>query len=114
VIDRGEAVQWFKQVRHALESAKVYRGAGFYDWSCFKSHQASEYALKGLLRGSAWPLLGVTLSTCGGGRRVSAEVWRSCLNTLLCSAGCISLRGAPMRGPGGAVLMSRLAAPNVS
>jgi len=51
VIDCEEAVRWFKQSRHTLESAKVDRDAGFYNWSCFKSHQASEYALKGLLRG---------------------------------------------------------------
>jgi len=52
MFDCDEAMRWFKQARHTLESARVDRDAGFYNWSCFKSHQASEYALKSVLRGA--------------------------------------------------------------
>ena len=51
MIDCGEARRWLKQALYTLESARVDASSGFHAWSCFKSHQAAEYALKAILRG---------------------------------------------------------------
>jgi len=40
-----------RQADHTLSSARADAGGGFYAWACFKAHQASEYALKAVLRG---------------------------------------------------------------
>jgi len=70
LLDCEETERWLKQARHTLESAKVDRDAGFYNWSCFKSHQVAEYALKGVLRGAGVASFGHDL----------VDLWRSARN----------------------------------
>lgn len=49
-MDMPEFERWLKQAENSLESAKVDKKNGYYNWACFKCQQAGEYALKGLLR----------------------------------------------------------------
>lgn len=58
LFDTTEFTRWFRQAENALESAKVDKEKGFFNWACFKAQQAAEYALKGLLRGSGKPAMG--------------------------------------------------------
>jgi len=60
-LDAQEYERWMKSAYKTLESARRDRENGFYNWACFKSHQASDKALKALLwglggRGRAMPL----------------------------------------------------------
>ena len=50
MIDVAELERWMRQAEHTLESARSDLREGYYDWACFKAHQAAEYALKALLR----------------------------------------------------------------
>ena len=50
--DCEEALRWLRQARHTLASIRVDLDAGFYDWACFKSHQAAESCFRALLRGA--------------------------------------------------------------
>jgi HEPN domain-containing protein len=40
---------WLRQARRNLESARLNRGAGLYEESCYEAHQAAEKAVKALL-----------------------------------------------------------------
>lgn len=42
-------LDWLRQARRNLSSAKLNRQAGLYEESCFEAHQAAEKALKALL-----------------------------------------------------------------
>ncbi|MET1101550.1 MAG: HEPN domain-containing protein [Pyrodictiaceae archaeon] len=52
MIDCAEVRRWLRQATYTLDSARVDASSGFHAWSCFKSHQAAEYALKAVLRGA--------------------------------------------------------------
>ena len=65
-LDCDEALRWLRQARHTLESIRVDLEGGFYDWACFKSHQAAEFALKALLRAAGVESFGHNL----------LELWR--------------------------------------
>jgi HEPN domain-containing protein len=60
-LDREEYARWLSQARHTLASGERDLAEGDYDWASFKAHQASEYALKGLLRGLGQPAFGHAL-----------------------------------------------------
>jgi len=47
---REEWQRYRRQAAHTLESAKGDRALGFFDWACFKAHQAAELAAKGYVR----------------------------------------------------------------
>lgn len=47
---REEWERYRRQAAHTLESAKGDRAQGFFDWACFKAHQAAELAAKGYVR----------------------------------------------------------------
>jgi HEPN domain-containing protein len=49
--DKQEFERWMKQAKYTLESASEDLQHGRYSWCCFKSQQAAEYAVKGLLYG---------------------------------------------------------------
>jgi len=51
IFDSEEYNRWMNEAENTLKSAIVDRENGFYNWSCFKCHQAAEFALKGLLYG---------------------------------------------------------------
>lgn len=51
LFDEDEFNRWFGQAEHTLRSATNDMDRADYDWSCFKSQQAAEYAVKALLRG---------------------------------------------------------------
>ncbi len=51
LFDQDEFNRWFNQAEHTLKSATSDMDRADYDWSCFKSQQAAEYAVKALLRG---------------------------------------------------------------
>ena len=52
MIDCAEVRRWLRQAAYTLESARADASGGFHAWSCFKSHQVAEYALKAILRGA--------------------------------------------------------------
>ncbi|MDE0218481.1 MAG: HEPN domain-containing protein [Spirochaetaceae bacterium] len=44
------SADWFRQARRDLDSARAQVAAGFFEWACFISQQASEKALKAALQ----------------------------------------------------------------
>ena len=50
-LDEDEFSRWFRSAENTLSSAESDHGAGFFNWSCFKSQQAAEFAIKAYLRG---------------------------------------------------------------
>lgn len=50
-LDNGEFNRWYNSAEKTLRSAESDHNAMFYNWSCFKSQQASEFAIKAYLRG---------------------------------------------------------------
>ncbi len=50
-IDSDEFDRWMKQAKHTLRLVQADLEVEGYDWACFKSQQACEFALKALLRG---------------------------------------------------------------
>jgi len=51
MIDSEEYNRWMNEAENTFKSANVDKENGFYNWCCFKCHQAAEFALKGLLYG---------------------------------------------------------------
>jgi len=58
VLDESEFRRWLESARRTLESARHDAEAQFYNWACFKAHQAAEKALKALLWGLGHPRVG--------------------------------------------------------
>lgn len=50
LFDEDEFTRWLNQGEVTLKSAEHDLKGGYYNWSCFKSQQASEFAVKALLR----------------------------------------------------------------
>ncbi|MGP3666789.1 MAG: HEPN domain-containing protein [Candidatus Bathyarchaeota archaeon] len=61
-MDENEYLRWIVFSKKTLDSARGDLGRGDYNWACFKSQQAAEYALKALLRGLGMPSYGHSLS----------------------------------------------------
>lgn len=61
MLDVDEFDRWMKSARKTLESAERDFIGGDYNWSCFKSHQAAEKAIKALLWGIGYPEIGHSL-----------------------------------------------------
>ncbi|MCS7097812.1 MAG: HEPN domain-containing protein [Candidatus Methanomethyliaceae archaeon] len=61
-MDESEYLRWMLFSRRTLDSAKGDLERGDYNWACFKSHQAAEFAVKALLRGLGMPSYGHSLS----------------------------------------------------
>jgi len=59
--DEGEFDRWIKSALRTIDSAKRDLDGGDYNWSCFKSHQAVEKALKAVLWGVGKPRVGHSL-----------------------------------------------------
>lgn len=51
LFDTEEFYRWLAQAEQTLRSAEKDMRNGDYNWACFKSQQAGEYAVKALLRG---------------------------------------------------------------
>jgi len=51
MLDEKEFSRWMKSSKRTLDSASRDCSSGDYNWSCFKAHQAAEFAVKALLRG---------------------------------------------------------------
>lgn len=51
MFDYEEYNRWINEAENTFKSAIVDKENGFYNWCCFKCHQAAEFALKGLLYG---------------------------------------------------------------
>jgi len=51
LFDETEYKRWLHQAEYTLNSAKGDLKSTDYSWSCFKSQQAAEYAVKAILRG---------------------------------------------------------------
>ena len=56
--DFDEFQRWMAQSEHTLRSAYVDAKHEFYNWSCFKAHQAGEYSLKAILHGLGLSAIG--------------------------------------------------------
>jgi HEPN domain-containing protein len=46
ILNEREFNRWIKSAKHTLESAKVDKDNGFYNWACFKAQQAARLQLK--------------------------------------------------------------------
>jgi len=51
MFDYDEYNRWLNEAENTFKSAIVDKENGFYNWCCFKCHQAAEFALKGQLYG---------------------------------------------------------------
>jgi HEPN domain-containing protein len=51
ILNEREFNRWIKSAKHTLESAKVDKDNGFYNWACFKAQQAAEIATKAYFYG---------------------------------------------------------------
>lgn len=63
MLDYNEFDRWFKSAKLTLESAKHDLSGGFYNWACFKSQQAAEFAVKAYFYGIGQPKTGHTISS---------------------------------------------------
>jgi len=61
VFDEEEFNRWFNSALKTLESARVDHAHRFYNWACFKAHQAAEKAIKAFLWGLGKPQTGHSL-----------------------------------------------------
>jgi len=61
-MDESEYLRWILFSRRTLDSARGDLERGDYNWACFKSQQAAEFAVKALLRGLGMPSYGHSLS----------------------------------------------------
>ncbi len=61
MLDEEEFGRWMGSARHTLRSAMRDLEGGDYNWACFKSQQAAEYALKAYLWGVGQPAFGHSL-----------------------------------------------------
>jgi len=62
LFDGEEFERWFKQAEQTLKSAEHDAEGGFWNWACFKSEQAAQFAVKGLLRALGEPAFGHSLT----------------------------------------------------
>ncbi|MBA7645748.1 hypothetical protein ES703_53506 [subsurface metagenome] len=51
MFDTEEYNRWMNEANNTFKSAIVDKDNGFYNWCCFKCHQAAEFAIKALLYG---------------------------------------------------------------
>lgn len=51
MFDTEEYNRWMNEANNTFKSAVVDKENGFYNWCCFKCHQAAEFAIKALLYG---------------------------------------------------------------
>lgn len=79
MFDKIEFDRWIKQAEKTLESAKSDKEAGYYNWSCFKSQQAGEYAIKALLYGLGIMAYGHSITNLLGklGKKIPEEIVRN-------------------------------------
>jgi len=61
LLDQEEYNRWMKSAEKTLKSAYIDLDTEFYNWACFKAHQAAEKALKALLWGCGKPGIRHTL-----------------------------------------------------
>jgi len=62
MFDYEEYNRWVNEAENTFKSAIVDKENGFYNWCCFKCHQAAEFALKGLLYGIGLTPFGYSLT----------------------------------------------------
>lgn len=55
-------LDWLKQAKRDIESAKIQKENKYYEWACFISHQASEKALKSLFLKNGIEVIGHSLT----------------------------------------------------
>jgi HEPN domain-containing protein len=61
-LDTSEYDRWLRSAYKTIDSARRDHESGFYNWACFKSHQAAEKAIKALLWGVGKPRAGHSLT----------------------------------------------------
>ena len=62
MFDYEEYNRGVNEAENTFKSAIVDKENGFYNWCCFKCHQAAEFALKGLLYGIGLTPFGYSLT----------------------------------------------------
>ena len=62
MLDEKEYLRWLSSAKNALSSAIGDADRRDFNWACFKSQQAAEFAVKALLRGLGLPSYGHSLS----------------------------------------------------
>jgi len=62
MLDEKEYLRWLSSSRKTLSSALGDADRGDFNWACFKSQQAAEFAIKALLRGLGLPSYGHSIS----------------------------------------------------
>ena len=80
MLDEEEYERWMSMAKMTLRSARRDLEGGDYNWACFKSQQAAEFAVKALLWGIGRPRYGHAVSKLiGEAGDVPDEVVRACL-----------------------------------
>jgi HEPN domain-containing protein len=62
MLNEKEFIRWIKTAKHALESAKLDKDNGYYNWACFKAQQAAELATKAYFYGIGEPKIGHSIA----------------------------------------------------
>jgi len=62
MFDTEEYNRWMNEAENTFKSAIVDKENGFYNWCCFKCHQAAEFAIKALLYGLGSTPFGYSLT----------------------------------------------------
>lgn len=62
LLDEAEYSRWMRSSRNTLGSAGGDSEREDYNWACFKTHQAAEFAVKALLHGVGMPAYGHSVS----------------------------------------------------
>lgn len=82
---KTEYKRWLEQAKNTLQSGKRDMQSGDYNWSCFKAHQAGEFAIKALLYGIGVSAIGHSLLRLLGeleAKGTAADAIRGCARIL--------------------------------
>ena len=95
MFDREEYNRWFNEAENTFKSAVVDKENGFYNWCCFKCHQATEFALKALLYGLGLTPFGHSLTKLTN----DLKNQKIDINLILTSCKKLDLHYIPSRSP---------------
>lgn len=95
MFDTEEYNRWMNEANNTFKSAIVDKENGFYNWACFKCHQAAEFAIKALLYGLGSTPFGYSLT------KMVNDLKNQKINISLISTSCkkLDLHYIPSRYP---------------
>jgi HEPN domain-containing protein len=95
MFDAEEYRRWMNEAENTFKSAIVDKDHGFHNWSCFKCHQAAEFAIKALLYGLGSTPFGHSLT------KMVSDLKKQKINVSLILTSCkkLDLHYIPSRYP---------------